>query len=110
MLLTEWQKQYLNIRQRDDIPIYGQALDSKDQKKLEKCDDREIKEYQSIVGQITWLASNTRPDLVHFTSSASRAAKDPIKGHSRMPAKAKLCSRLTYRILTCPILKTHPDS
>jgi len=81
MLLSEWTQQYKNISPRDDIPLYGkQAFDKFKPHQRIKCDAREIKEYQSIVGQITWLSSNTRPDLTHFTSSASRAAKDPMKG------------------------------
>ena len=81
MLLSEWSKQYQHILPREDIPMYGrQASDKFKEKQLIKCDAREIKEYQSIVGQVTWLSSNTRPDLIHFTSSASRAAKDPNKG------------------------------
>jgi hypothetical protein len=81
MLLSEWSKQYQHIFPREDIPMYGrQASDKFKEKQLIKCDAREIKEYQSIVGQVTWLSSNTRPDLIHFTSSASRAAKDPNKG------------------------------
>ena len=81
MLLSEWTNQYKNISPREDIPIYEkQAFDSFKENHRIKRDAREIKEYQSIVGQVTWLSSNTRPDLAHFTSSASRAAKDPIKG------------------------------
>ena len=81
MLLSEWSEQYKNISPREEIPMYGkQASDRFDDKQRIKCDAREIKEYQSIVGQVTWLSSNTRPDLIHFTSSASRAAKDPNKG------------------------------
>ena len=45
------------------------------------CTPIEIKEYQSIIGQYIWLASNTRPDLAHFASSAGKAAKSPTKFH-----------------------------
>jgi len=58
----------------------GQAFDKFKPHQRIECDAREIKEYQSIVGQVTWLSSNTCPDLTHFTSSASRAAKDRMKG------------------------------
>ena len=68
-----------------DIPAYGkQVYDKFTPEELKKCNAKEIKEYQSIVGQITWLSTNTRPDLVHFTASASQAAKDPNKGQLKI--------------------------
>jgi hypothetical protein len=84
-LLLEYAKAYKNMSPRADIPAYGkQVYDKFTSEELKKCDAKEIKEYQSIVGQITWLSTNTRPDLVHFTASASRAAKDPNKGQLKI--------------------------
>ena len=84
-LLLEYATAYKNITPKADIPIYGkQAYDRFTPTELTKCNAKEIKEYQSIVGQITWLSTNTRPDLVHFTASASRAAKDPNKGQLKI--------------------------
>jgi hypothetical protein len=84
-LLLEYDTGYKNIAPKADIPMYGkQAYDKFTPAELTKCNAKEIKEYQSIVGQITWLSTNTRPDLVHFTASASRAAKDPNKGQLKI--------------------------
>ena len=84
-LLLEYAKAYTNMAPKADIPAYGkQVYDKFTPEELKKCNAKEIKEYQSIVGQITWLSTNTRPDLVHFTASASRAAKDPLKGQLKI--------------------------
>ena len=81
----EYAKAYRNMSPKADIPAYGkQVYDKFTPEELKKCNAKEIKEYQSIVGQITWLSTNTRPDLVHFTASASRAAKDPNKGQLKI--------------------------
>ena len=84
-LLLEYDTAYTNMKPKADIPAYGrQVYDNFTPEEKKACTAKEIKEYQSIVGQITWLSTNTRPDLVHFTASASRAAKDPNKGQLKI--------------------------
>lgn len=41
------------------------------------CNEAEIKEYQSIAGALTWIATQTRPDLLHFAQNTARASKNP---------------------------------
>lgn len=84
-LLLEYAKAYRNMVPKADIPAYGkQVYDKFTPEELKKCNAKEIKEYQWIVGRITWLSTNTRPDLVHFTASASRAAKDSVRGQLKV--------------------------
>src|SRR6056300_1216959 len=53
MLLLEYAKAYRNMSPKADIPAYGkQVYDKFTPEELKKCNAKEIKEYQSIVGQI----------------------------------------------------------
>jgi len=63
---------------KDSLPIYTHHKNVSDKDKM-LCGEKEISEYQSIVGNLIWIAINTRPDLMHFATSASRASKTPNK-------------------------------
>jgi hypothetical protein len=75
-----------SLTPRDSLPNYKSR--TLDEKELEPCTEEEIKEYQSIVGNLTWLAINTRPDLLHFSTNAARASKTPCKAQLRVVRQA----------------------
>ena len=82
-LIEEFRKKLHQIKPRASLPIYKSGSEYQG-REAEPCDQKEITEYQSIIGQMTWLACNTRPDLSHFTASASRASKNPNKGQLKL--------------------------
>ena len=64
------------ISERKNLPDYKSKTPLSEKDK-HLCNEKEIKEYQSIVGALTWIATQTRPDLLHFSQNAARASKKP---------------------------------
>jgi hypothetical protein len=64
------------ISERKNLPDYKMKTPLSERDK-QLCNKAEIKEYQSIVGALTWIATQTRPDLLHFSQNAARASKSP---------------------------------
>ena len=64
------------ISERKNLPDYKMKTPLSERDK-QFCNEAEIKEYQSIVGALIWIATQTRPDLLHFAQNAARASKNP---------------------------------
>ena len=45
------------------------------------CNEEEIKQYQTLIGQLQWLISHGRYDIAVHTMSLSRYSAQPQKGH-----------------------------
>ena len=72
-----------SLTSRDTLPNYKNR--TLNEQELTPCTQEEMKEYQSILGNyLTWLAINTRPDLLLFSTNAARASKAPYKAKLRV--------------------------
>ena len=56
----------------------------------EFCDQDKIKQYQTIVGQLIWLAGLGRFDIAVHVMSMSRFRQQPRVGHLERPKRTSL--------------------
>jgi hypothetical protein len=84
-LVERHRQQHININPRSTPYRSGLPIDSIQGATPDEMNDptfiRRRELYQSIVGSINWLATNTRPDLAPVTSFLAAYNNNPSKGH-----------------------------
>ena len=58
-----------------------EAGDHPEQDQSDFCNEEEVKQYQTLIGQLQWLISLRRFDIAVHTMSLSRYRAQPQKGH-----------------------------
>jgi transposase InsO family protein len=84
-LVERHRQQHINVNPRATPYRSGLPIDSIPGAPIEDFDDptflRRREMYQSIVGSLNWLATNTRPDLAPITSFLAAYNNNPSQGH-----------------------------
>ncbi len=84
-LVERHRQQHINVNPRATPYRSGLPIDSIPGAPIEDFEDptflRRREMYQSIVGSLNWLATNTRPDLAPITSFLAAYNNNPSQGH-----------------------------